>query len=307
MKLLILFTFLSIYTAFSQELYIKTFGNKSDKALIFLHGGPGYNCSNFEVLAAEELSKSGFFVITYDRRGEGRSTDKNAKFTFQESYDDINSIYKKYNLTKASLIGHSFGGILATLYAENNADKVESIYYVGAPISLQETFKSIIAKVKTIYTEKKDEANLKYVTMLETMDTTNIQYSSYCFVHAMQNGFYKPKKPSAEAMALYANFATDPVLKANASQMTYEAPQGFWKNESYTTLDLYTNVESLKTKNIKLFGLYGKEDGLFSEAQVMKLKDIIGENNLHYLDNCSHNVFVDQRSEFIKAIKGWSE
>jgi len=307
MKLLILFTFLSIYTAFSQELYIKTFGNKSDKALIFLHGGPGYNCSNFEVLAAEELSKSGFFVITYDRRGEGRSTDKNAKFTFQESFDDINSIYRKYNLTKANLIGHSFGGILATLYAENNADKVESIFYVGAPISLQETFKSIIAKVKTIYTEKKDEANLKYVSMLEQMDSTNIQYGSYCFVHAMQNGFYTPKKPSAEAMALYANFATDPVLKANASQMTYEAPQGFWKNESYTTLDLYTNVESLKTKNIKLFGLYGKEDGLFSEAQVMKLKDIIGENNLHYLDNCSHNVFVDQRSEFIKAIQNFSK
>jgi proline iminopeptidase len=292
---------------FSNELYVKTFGNKSDKAMIFLHGGPGYNCSNFEVLAAEELSKSGFFVITYDRRGEGRSLDKDAKFTFQESYDDINYIYKMYNLTKASLIGHSFGGILATMYAENNADKVESIFYVGAPISLQETFKNIIARVKVIYTEKKDETNLKYVNMLETMDTTNIQYSSYCFVHAMQNGFYTPKKPKDEAKALYANFATDPILKANASQMTYPAPQGFWKNESYTTIDLYNNIEILKAKNIKLFGLYGKEDGLFSEAQVMKLKDIIGENNLLYLDNCSHNVFVDQRAEFIKAIKSWGE
>lgn len=307
MKILILLFTLSISFAFSSELYVKTFGNKSDKAIIFLHGGPGYNCSNFEVLAAEELSKSGFFVITYDRRGEGRSTDKNAKFTFEESYNDINFIYKKYNLTKASLIGHSFGGILATLFAENNAEKVESIFYVGAPISLQETFKSIITKVKTIYTEKKDETNLKYVTMLEQMDTTNIQYSSYCFVHAMQNGFYTPKKPTEAAKALYANFATDQVLKANASQMTYEAPQGFWKNESYTTLNLYSNVESLKSKNIKLFGLYGKEDGLFSEAQVMKLKDIIGESNLQYLDDCSHNVFVDQRAEFIKAIKSWSE
>lgn len=305
MKLLIILIATSIFSTYSQELYIKTFGNPKDKPIIFLHGGPGYNCSNFEVLSAEELSKSNYFVITYDRRGEGRSIDKNAKYTFNESFDDINSLFNKYDLQKVSFIGHSFGGILATVYAEKYPEKVESIFYVGAPISLQETFKNIISRVKKIYSDNDDNTNLNYVKQLESMDTNSIQYSSYCFLHAIQNGFYSSKNPSDEAKKLYQKFTKDSILLLNASKMTYEAPQGFWKNESYTTLNLYSNLENLKSKNIKLYGLYGKEDGLFYEEQVNKLKLIFGENNLFYFENCSHNVFIDQRKKFIESINKW--
>jgi proline iminopeptidase len=65
----IIFTALAVN---AQSLYIKTFGNPKDKPLLFLHGGPGYNAVNFEQSTADKLSKSGFYVIIYDRRGEGR-------------------------------------------------------------------------------------------------------------------------------------------------------------------------------------------------------------------------------------------
>ncbi len=67
----------------AQELYTRSFGNPASTPVIFLHGGPGYNSVPFEVTTAEKLSQNGFYVIIYDRRGEGRSKDTAARFTFQ--------------------------------------------------------------------------------------------------------------------------------------------------------------------------------------------------------------------------------
>lgn len=307
MKTIITTTIFLLVTmvALGQSVYIKTFGNSKDEPIIFLHGGPGYNCANFEATTAQKLADEGYFVIVYDRRGEGRSKDLSAEFTFHETFDDLQSIYSEYSLTSATLIGHSFGGIVATLFAEIYPEQVQSILLVGAPVSLQATFKNILVRSKSIYQTKKDSVNLKYISMLENMDTTSIEYSSYCFGHAMQNGFYTPAKPSEEAKSIYSKFRTDPLLTKYASQMSYEAPTGFWKNEKYTTIDLTEKLKTLQIKNVEIYGLYGKEDGLFSEQQINDLQDLIGNSQLRYLDNCSHNVFIDQQTEFIVAIKTW--
>ncbi len=296
---------LTLLVANGQDMYIKTFGNKKDKPIVFLHGGPGYNAVNFEATTAQKLADKGFYVIVYDRRGEGRSVDSEANYTFKEAFDDINAIYQQYSLTKATVIGHSFGGVVATLFAEQYPEKINSIILVGAPVSLQQTFKTILATSKAIYQDKEDSANLNYVSMLEKMDTTSIQYSSYCFMHAMQNGFYTPKKPSEEAKLIYSKFSTDTLLIKYASQMSYQAPQGFWKNENYTTIDLSSNLQKLLAQKVSIYGLYGKEDGLYSGEQIKELQHLLGENNLKYLDNCSHNVFIDQQSTFIEQVKTW--
>ena len=142
--------------------------------------------------------------------------------------------------------------------------------------------------------------------MLENMDKNSIAYSSYCFMHAMQNKFYTPKNPSEEAKAIYSKFKSDTLLIRYASQMTYRAPQEFWKNEKYTTIDLTPNIKKLQANNIKIYGLYGKDDGLYSSEQVKELQNLLGESNVKYFDNCSHNVFVDQQSQFIDAVKAWA-
>jgi proline iminopeptidase len=170
---------------------------------------------------------------------------------------------------------------------------------------LQATFKNIISKSKSIYLTKKDSVNLKYISMLENMDTASIEYSFYCFGHAMQNGFYAPKNPSPEAKNIYSKFKTDTLLIKYSSQMSYKAPQGFWKNEKYTTVDLTKNLQTLQKHKVKIYGLYGKDDGLYSAQQVIDLQDLIGSTNVKYFDNCSHNVFIDQQTQFIDAVTKW--
>ncbi|HAS47145.1 MAG TPA: alpha/beta hydrolase [Microscillaceae bacterium] len=290
---------------FAQKLYLKTFGQATQPAMIYLHGGPGYNSASFEFTTAQKLANAGFFVIVYDRRGEGRSTDAKAKFSFEETFADLHQIYAQYKLKKATLLGHSFGGVVATLFAEKHPKKIQAVVLVGAPVALQETFETIIGRVKKIYQDKNDEANLQYVSRLENMDKKSIQYSSYCFMHAMQNGFYTPKKTTQEAKTIYAQFGTNALLKKYARQMSYAAPQGFWKNEQYTTIDLTKVLMKLKAQKLPLYGLYGQDDGLYSKHQVESLATLIGKENLKYYEQCSHSVFIDQQTKFINALKTW--
>ena len=134
---------------------------------------------------------------------------------------------------------------------------------------------------------------------------TLLANSSFCFLHAMQAGLYSPDSPSVEAKALYGRFATDSLLLAHARDMGYAGPQGFWKNEAYTTLNLWPLLGKLKAAGMPVFGIYGKEDGLYSRAQLRRLEQHVGEANLAYLDHCSHNPFVDQQPIFLALLRGW--
>ncbi len=289
--------------AFGQDLQIQTFGDKKDKVLIFLHGGPGYNSVSFEKTTASDLAKNGFFVISYDRRGEGRNNNLKAEYTFVQTLTDLKEIYDAYKIEEATLIGHSFGGIIGTLFAEKYPQKIKALVLVSVPISMQETLKSIMAKSKNIYKKNKDKVNLNYISMLEKMDTTSLAYSSYCFMHAMANGFYATNNPNDNAKELYKTFKTDTLLKKYASKNDFLAPKGFWKNENYTTISLSKELKSLVKEKVPVFALYGKEDGLFSEKQINGLKNILGKNNVIYLNNCSHNIFIDQQVKFINFFK----
>ena len=66
-------------------------------------------------------------------------------------------------------------------------------------------------------------------------------------------------------------------------------------------------LESLKSKKVDIYAIYGKEDGLYSKEQIAELKNIVGDSKVKYLENCSHNVFIDQQNEFINSLKNWTK
>lgn len=85
----------------------------------------------------------------------------------------------------------------------------------------------------------------------------------------------------------------------------YQKHYGFWENENYTSIDLTQNLRNVLKNGTQIFGIYGNEDGLYSKEQVMKIKEIVSLNNFRYLNDCSHNVFIDQQDKFIVTLKTW--
>lgn len=302
MRLLLLLIAIFLGSAVScHALYVRTFGNPRHPAVVFLHGGPGYNSATFEATAAAPLAAQGFFVVVYDRRGEGRSAGP-AAYTFDEATADLKHLCDSLSIRKAVLVGHSFGGIIGTRFATAQPDRVSALLLVSAPVALQESFRTIRRTVRARYAAKGDSVNLAYIAALDVMDTASLAYASYHFGHAMQSGLYATADPTEEARSIGARFRTD-TLSRLASQMTMPAPMGFWRSEHYTTLDLAPAIAALVAARLPVYGLYGKEDGLYAPAQVAALAALIGERNLRYLDRCSHNVFIDRQPEFIAAVR----
>jgi proline iminopeptidase len=286
--------------AAAQKLYRKTFGDPKNPGMVFLHGGPGYNSSAFEMVAARELADRGYYVVVYDRRGTVRSPVKKAKYTFAEAEKDLKKVMKKSKLKHASLLGHSFGGAVAIHFAEDYPQLVDNVILVDAPINYPATFVTIRKACVAYYTAKNDTLNLKYMAMLDTMNTGRLDYATYCFAHAMGCKLYQPKEYSPEAKLLLQEASKDPQFKYIS--ISRQGPvKGFYKSHLYTTIDLTADLEKL-VETVPVYGIFGDEDGLFDAESLANIRAIIGDDHFFMVKNASHNVFLDQRENFLEVV-----
>jgi proline iminopeptidase len=298
--------FLSLFLVMSlfvngQNLYIKTYGNEKNKPVIFIHGGPSGNATLFEGTTAQNLADQGFYVIAYDRRGEGRSVDPDAKFTYQEAFLDLNSIYKKYHLKKAFLIGHSFGGLVATLYTEKYPQNVSALVLAGALFSQQETYDHILNSLKAKYVNNQQQLNK--ISTVENFNKNSAEYRKGCYDLAGENGYFKMPNPTEDSKKLYAHYEAGEFFKTNIRNKN--APLVFYKNEKLNNIDSRPFLKNIKAKGVPVFAIYGKDDGIFSSAQIDSMRNLVGENHFAFIENCSHYLFVDQQNVFIFNFKNW--
>lgn len=107
--------------------------------LIFLHGGPGGYIHSSIINQMREVAQNGYDVYLYDQIGSGLSDrlPKPKDYSFERHLNDLNEIISTQIKTqKVILIGHSFGGILATHFTANHSEKVDKLI-LSSPGDLQ--------------------------------------------------------------------------------------------------------------------------------------------------------------------------
>ena len=99
----------------------------SKKPLILLHGGPGSTHNYFEVLdyLAE---RDGRQLIMYDQIGCGNSFIEGHKEYFNADtwIEELDALREHLNLKEVHIMGQSWGGMMALLYALGNKEGVKS-------------------------------------------------------------------------------------------------------------------------------------------------------------------------------------
>jgi len=97
-------------------LYWCTYGREGARRLLVLHGGPG---ADHQYLLPQMLDlASDHELIFYDQRGGGRSrTDDPAPITWETHADDLAAVVHELGLSPLEVVGYSWGGLLAMLYA----------------------------------------------------------------------------------------------------------------------------------------------------------------------------------------------
>lgn len=291
-----------VINAQTTTIYSKAYGDSTNPVIIFIHGGPRGNATLFEGTSAEKLAAKGFYVIVYDRRGEGRSIDTTATFTFREAITDLNQLYENYNIKNANIIAHSFGGLVGTLFTEQNPEKVNALILAGALFSQQETYDHILETTKQSYTERKDSLMLAKVSKIEQLPKNTSEYRKQCYEVAASNNYFKMPFPTKEANEIREVYELSEFGKNNIRNDN--APILFYKNEIKNNIDTKPILKNLK-KQVKLYAIYGRQDNIFSKKQLNDMLQIVKKQNFKIIDNCSHYLFVDQQKQFIDTVVKW--
>ena len=97
-------------------LYWAAYGPKGSSHLLVLHGGPG---ASHDYLLPQMLRlATNRELIFYDQRGGGQSRgDSEGLMTWETQVEDLAAVIKEFALDAPSIVGYSWGGLLAILYA----------------------------------------------------------------------------------------------------------------------------------------------------------------------------------------------
>ncbi len=103
-------------TSTATPLYWVRYGDPDAPELLVLHGGPGAD-HGYLLPQLLELTRR-YQLVLYDQRGGGRSkTDDRAPITWRTHVDDLERVIAELRIDPLSLVGYSWGGLLAMLYA----------------------------------------------------------------------------------------------------------------------------------------------------------------------------------------------
>jgi proline iminopeptidase len=123
------------------ELWYAVAGRPDAPAMVFLHGGPGYNSFVFE-RSAGKLLEASWRMIYVDQRGAGRSgfEGSDASYGMAQTVQDFEELRVALGVRRWTLLGHSFGGLVAAEYARRYTNRVERVVLVDISPELGTVF-----------------------------------------------------------------------------------------------------------------------------------------------------------------------
>jgi len=113
------------------DLYYKEAGERDDPTIVLLHG---FACSQrWWDRVAPELSRRGLHVIRFDLLGHGRSEMPRDGYAPDEQANLVAAALRKLHVRRATIVGHSMGGTVASALAEQEPRLVRKVVVIDTP------------------------------------------------------------------------------------------------------------------------------------------------------------------------------
>jgi proline iminopeptidase len=275
----------TVWSTDAAPIYYRTYGTGTP--LLIINGGPGMNSDGFENLAMS-LSKNNQTII-YDQRGTGKSVLKavdSSTITMKLMMDDIESIRKELKIEKWSILGHSFGGMVASYYATLYPEHIDKLilsssggidlgllHYVGRGITSR--LSAAEQDSVTYWTKKIDAGDTSHYARL-------------------QRGIHL-----APAYVLDKKFI--PVIAERLTQGNGTINQLMWNDLQRIHFDC---SEKLKTYTKPVLIIQGKEDIIKPET-VERTHAVLRNSKVVYIDHSIHYGWLDNEEVFFKEVNSF--
>lgn len=114
-------------TIWGKKIWYEIYGAEHSGTLLYLHGGPGASCLDFANQATALGAK--MKVVIFDQLGVLRSEAiaENESYTMEYQIEMVEEMRKSLGIEKWSILGHSYGGMLAVLYAALHPNSIHKI------------------------------------------------------------------------------------------------------------------------------------------------------------------------------------
>ncbi len=259
--------------------YYRTFG--AGKPILIINGGPGMNSNGFAGLA-QKLSKKNKTII-YDQRGTGRSEVSqldSATITIDLMIEDIECLRKELKIKKWFVLGHSFGGMLASYYATKYPQSIDGIILSSSGgIDLE-----LLDYVST---------NINSASNADSVDywTNKISNGDTSHFAKLQRGKYL-------APAYVFNKKHIPVIAERLTQGKPQLNGLLWTDMAAKNFDCAADLKDFK-KPVLI--IQGKQD-IIEERTAIKAQKAFQNSKLVIMDNCKHYGWLDAEELYFKEI-----
>lgn len=268
------------------KLFCSVVGNHH-RPVIVLHGGPGLG-HRYLLPQMEEIGKFSR-AIFYDQRGTGKSKSNDAWHSqpFETYVNDIEEVRKQFGFESVSLLSHSWGSMLASLYALSYPERVSDIIYLNAvPIS-SKNYLAFVEHRNHILNVNKDELTaLRESNAFKRGDTETVEkyYRLY-----FKNYFAKPELLDQLTIK----------MSPEAAINNFKIFELFYNYTVKHTFDLYDGMKKFSKPSLIIAG----DKDVIPFHYMEHLHRTIPASQLVLIKECGHFPYIDQLALMLKTIQ----
>ncbi|MGO9338673.1 MAG: proline iminopeptidase-family hydrolase [Terracidiphilus sp.] len=281
-------------------IYYLSLGNGSP--LVIVHGGPGADHTYFlpYLLPLARTHR----LIFIDERGSGRSQrlQDTSLYTVENMVEDVEDVRQALNLGKISLLGHSYGGVLAQAYALRYQQNLTHLI-------LNSTFPST-RQMNEVLAREKAQMPANKLKRLNQLEAAGLFGKGEIWEHGRYPAEYASLAwgtgyfPFLYGARPDANY--DPI--AGNTTNSWELYREMWGSHGEFVIDgnlkSVEYLDRLVTIHIPTLVMAGDHDEC-DPALSKEMHDKIAGSQLVILPNSGHMNFVDQPDLWEKAVEGF--
>jgi proline iminopeptidase len=267
-------------------LYWVRYGDQAGTPLLVLHGGPGAEHDYLlpQMLALEAPGRD---IIFYDQRGGGQSrTDDRTPITWRTQVDDLAQVIAELRITPLTLIGYSWGALLALLYM------IEAAARGAGPTPV----KAVLIDSAPVTRAHRDRFEAEFARRQGSPDIRALR-------DELAASGLRERDPEAYRNRAFelsvAGYFANPLRARDLTpfRVIGRVQESIW--QSLGDYDL-TAPGMLDSLNVTALFIHGRQDPIPLESSTRAAAEMRGR--LVILEECGHVPYVEQPEKLFEAI-----
>lgn len=282
------------------ELFYEEYG--AGPALYILTGGPGEPPTYYPYRQIVDSLKAFYNVVLLHQRGSGKSRDipiNQNTISIQNYITDIELLQKNRGDKKVTLVGVSWGGLLAMSYAAKHPRSVAKLVLVcSAPPSYKlwnvlydtqftrrtpEELDSM--KILQAVFSTKTEKELDSLKQYDPLCNEVLAFKLFMAIHIRAMYFDRSKISLKHFDELFYNFNFQPIAFIDREILS-------------TKWDITSQLRRIRTPALII---YGRQDDQ-GESTFYLQKDCLRNSEMHVIEQCGHRILDEQPELFFNIL-----